>query len=741
MNALKNERLRQSNRARSWSVIVVLVAVSSIVALILFGTEARQRFRTVDESWQNYNRQASAVASGLAKLRSAIGYGGFIHSFKNYVLRQDANYLVNLKRDAENTENVIAALEQLLPTMEERKMLGVIRATLKRYMDRIGVLPHLPPDANPAEIDKIVKVDDGPALQAMDFLQKKSHERSQLQEQNAERALNSAGEFFEKGIFIIILIAAAAMVMIVFLRRLIKVNIALDAGFSQIDTLLSNSPDPMLCVAPTGEVVRANDEALKLFGYSYAEMIGIGVEKLVPEDFRDTHANLRSQFFDLPEARSMAKNRLIFAQTRDGRKPPVEITLSHSGDGEDALAIVNIRDVTSQREIQHQLAQAKQRAEDANKAKSEFLASMSHELRTPLNAVLGFAQMLELDPRHPLSQPQKEHVASIMQGGNHLLNLVNEVLDLARVEAGQMEVSLESIDANEIVASCVYLSAPLGESRGITIIDRFSSGLHHDLWSDVMRLKQILLNLLSNAVKYNKDGGTVTIEGEKTSNNFLRVSVTDTGVGIAESDQGNVFHMFHRLGIDSTRAREGTGIGLNVTKLLVERLAGRIGFESEIDAGSTFWIELPLVSNETSVIWDQSMEVGVEYIDYDHQLLVALLNRVSLCTVDDMNLDELIEELFDYTRWHFRREEAIMAVCHHPDLAEHKDRHQALIGQLAALAEEWRSANDPELLHQFRKFLRAWLSDHILNTDADIRQSTIGKTREIEDALERLKHA
>ncbi len=343
--------------------------------------------------------------------------------------------------------------------------------------------------------------------------------------------------------------------------------------------------DAIVSADGRGSIIYFNPGAERAFGYSAREAVGQPITILMPERFIKAHQQGFARFLQTGEPRVIGKTVELIGKKKDGSEFPVDVSLASWTAGKDTFFTAILRDVTEH-------TQAKEAAEQASRAKSEFLSRMSHELRTPLNAILGFAQLLEMDS---LGHEQRESVQHILKGGQHLLDLINEVLDVARIETGRLVLSPEPVAVRDVVQESLELIAPLAAQRQVRITAPAQANPGH-VMADRQRLKQVLLNLLSNAVKYNRQGGSVTLTCEETAQGRLRISVRDTGPGISPEKLSRLFIPFDRLGAERTGV-DGTGIGLALSKGLVQLLGGEIGVESAANRGSTFWVEFPLVES------------------------------------------------------------------------------------------------------------------------------------------------
>ncbi|TMI93926.1 MAG: PAS domain S-box protein [Bacillati bacterium ANGP1] len=349
--------------------------------------------------------------------------------------------------------------------------------------------------------------------------------------------------------------------------------------------IVESSSDAILEVDVNGVILAWNPGAERIYGYAGADVVGRPATFLAPPDRLDEIPQIlgrlkRGEHVDHFETVRVRK---------DGTRIDVSLAISPIRDAAGRITGASsiARDISERKQIQEAVVRA-QEADRANKAKSEFLARMSHELRTPLNAILGFAQVLEMEPLRP---DQREGVDQILKGGHHLLELISEVLDIARIEAGQIAIALEPIPLNTSVQETLTLVTPLAAKAGIRLHAEAAGGPERRILADPQRVKQVLLNLISNAVKYNRPGGSVTVSYEDAPPGRLRIKVSDTGRGIPQDKMHRLFAPFDRLGAEQTET-EGTGLGLALCKRLVEAMGGTLGAESVEGRGSTFWVEL-----------------------------------------------------------------------------------------------------------------------------------------------------
>jgi PAS domain S-box-containing protein len=370
----------------------------------------------------------------------------------------------------------------------------------------------------------------------------------------------------------------------------------------RLGELLESAPDAILELDNEGRIVLLNRMAEQLFGYTRGELLGQTVDALVPEALREAHTRHREQYLSQPVTRPMGSGLKLEARRKDGSHFPVEISLSPVNPSTGSRVTAIIRDVTDRRQMEdqlrvvqekyiHELELRNREVEQANQLKTEFLSNMSHELRSPLHTVIGFSELLAEETEGPLNEKQKRFISHIHKDSLHLLDLINDLLDLSKIEAGRFELRQEAFHIGAVIEEGLSSVRPRATAKSVEI--RTDVSIPTPVFADRVRFKQILHNLLTNAIKFTPDGGKVWVEAAPRDR-FAEVSVSDTGIGIPEDQRQSVFDKFYQVRTATAGVLEGTGLGLAITKRLVEQHGGRIWLKSETGNGSSFTFTIPL---------------------------------------------------------------------------------------------------------------------------------------------------
>jgi PAS domain S-box-containing protein len=389
-------------------------------------------------------------------------------------------------------------------------------------------------------------------------------------------------------------------------------------------TILQTTLDGFMIVDADGKIIDVNPAYEQILGYPRNEFIGKRIADIeVIDSHKDVIARIeRIQKNGYERFESIQKK-------KDGTPVDVEVSVSQMQLDNEKFSFAFVRDITERRKHEKELQVAKEQAEQANQAKSEFLSRMSHELRTPMNAILGFSQLLELES---LTSVQSSYLGEITTAGEHLLDLINELLDLARIESGKIDLKIEAVQILPLLEQAIALKQPQATEMNLTIqldCDDYAVS------ADSKRLKQVLVNLLDNAVKYNQQDGEIFIECKKYDDQLLRISIKDKGMGINSEDIHKLFKPFERL--DAERhGIDGTGIGLVLCQKMVELMDGKIGVSSVQGEGSTFWLELPLLAAKAS----PSKKIE------EQEVAANVKNKTILYVEDNPANLRLVEEIF-----------------------------------------------------------------------------------------------
>lgn len=423
---------------------------------------------------------------------------------------------------------------------------------------------------------------------------------------------------------------------------------------ARLSSILAASPDAVVAIEATGQIVFASDRVRDVFGYDPEEIVGGPVETLMPGRYRDGHAGHLRNFLSNPKAREMGAGLTLSASRKDGSEFPVEISLNPEASGTDMTIVAAIRDTserTADMALMESLRTATEQAKVAEVSKSQFLANMSHELRTPMNGVLGFTDLLL---NTDLTQVQRNHVTLIAESGDSMLVLLNSILDLAKIESGTMQAENISFDIRHTINSSCRLMRAAAEHKGLAINLTIDGDVPQYILGDKYRTKQILSNIIGNAVKFTSTGSISisALVGGTTEAQKIEITITDTGIGIAAEHHEEIFGEFSQAERSIGRRFGGSGLGLAISRKLLGALGGDISFKSEVGKGTSFFVTLPLVkadepasltrvskrSKASKVVQEQSKRILVaEDHPINQALITAFLEKLghSFDTAED----------------------------------------------------------------------------------------------------------
>ncbi len=363
----------------------------------------------------------------------------------------------------------------------------------------------------------------------------------------------------------------------------------------RLEAILNHAVDGFIVIDTSRNVRTFNPAAAAMFGYRPEEVIGRNVNMLMPEPYHSEHDGYVQRYLDTGRTAIIGAGRRVRGRRKDGSVFPLLLSVTELPMEEERMFLGICRDITDQERYEAGLRRAKEAAESANRLKTDFLATMSHELRTPLNAVIGFAEIMRGQLFGALGARQYEdYIEDIHRSARHLLNLINDILDIARIEAGRLEFDSEPVDLAQLVEAEAKIAGDLSGPKGLSLSVDLEPGLPR-IMTDASRLRQILINLLSNAVKFTPAGGSIDVRMRRQPGSHVQIAVSDTGIGIPKEALPHVTEPFYQ--VEGSRARHygGSGLGLSIVKRLCEGLGASLAIDSALGRGTTVSVTLDLI--------------------------------------------------------------------------------------------------------------------------------------------------
>lgn len=606
---------------------IITTAAASIALTLFLGLRAMDRFATLDASWRSYNTHSSEVSIHLSKLQGHLGYGGFIHNFKNYVLRGERKYLEQLQENARAALSEIESLRDSLLAGEDKGFLADIEATVREYLSKKDELLSASSELDIRALDAIARVDDTAALEALRRLRERIETRSLWQAEMAATAFEEAKSGLRQATVVVALILAAASGMIFLLVRLGRANEELIQTIDYKDRLYDESPNALISVNGAGRIYKINRKAEELLGYTSEEMTGRFPDTLIPPGHDDDRLTLRERLLSDPLDidRNDAGMHIVLSR-KNGGEAKVHLGIRGVKGRSQPFFLLALTDITELTQLHEELTDAQRLAEAASVAKSRFLTSMSHEIRTPLNGILGMLQLIE---DRDVSPEVAKRLAIAKESGLFLLTLINQVLDFARIEAGKIEPKKERFSLPALVNAMQSMFQIRAEMKGLSFTCDVTGSTDLYLYGDYDHIQQILFNLLGNAIKFTEIGSIGLLAKCETAGDgntrHISFEISDTGPGIEADDLDNIFEEFRQTDV-GIRQGGGTGLGLNISKRVAAAIGGELTVESEVGRGSTFRLSIEVeVAQDQEITASDGEEVSVPPL----RILVAEDNDIN----------------------------------------------------------------------------------------------------------------
>ncbi|MBF0588756.1 MAG: response regulator [Magnetococcales bacterium] len=579
-----------------------MATIVLVAGLVLFGWMTFMRIEALQQDWKAFSKDASERTQILFHIKSDLGYGGFIHNFKNYVMRQEPHLPEIIQRDMNHFREDIDRYGAYALTQEEKQAVARFRQVIDQYAWAFEhAKKRVAEGVSPQKLDQEVRIDDRPALEALSLLTRHVSALSRAQQSSTSLQFDEVITFLHLGVLLIPTLLAMGATLILFLKRTLESNRSLYSARSEMESILETAPNAIFSLDDEEKITRANHEALRLSGYSMEELQGCSFRRLVRHFDGSTGQPTGDPAKACQTEQSLPIEHLTLLR-KNQETVPIDLSFDWIRLEEGVVGTVIVRDISLRRAREQELRtqatllkEAKEVAEQATKAKSEFLARMSHEIRTPMNAIMGLSHLVL---RSELSGQQRNYLEKVQTATRSLLRIINDILDFSKIEAGKLDVEKVPFVLDETLANVADIATFAAENKSLELLIHTEKGTPSFLVGDPLRLEQVLLNLTNNAIKFTERGEVVLLtrvtrqEGEDRVE--VHFSIRDTGIGLSQEQIAKLFNSFSQADGSTSRRFGGTGLGLVICQRLVELMGGTpLQVESESGVGSTFHFTLP----------------------------------------------------------------------------------------------------------------------------------------------------